>query len=687
MILPILLFFEINRIASAGTITSANSGSWNTSATWIGGVVPASTDNVIITEGIAVTLATPKSITNFTINNGGTLNDAGFNLTVSGNLVINGIYNGNGTGRLLLNGNGNTIDGAGTINNINRMSLAASGTISILATANLGFTGANQLISLFSNNTITNYGTVTVGRITGVSGTTSVWLNASNAVLNIKEDLLTTGLLTANASGNTINYSGVVAQTIKATTYFNLTLSNTSIKTAGGALSVNGNFSIGSGSSFDAGAFTHNIGGNFSNNGVFTSSTSEIILEGPSTQSIFTTNGTNTSFYDLYLNKSGNNVILNVNVTIDNTFFLANGAVDLNGYVLTLNNGVSSAISRTNGYIISENPNNSGKLRWNMGSSTGDHLFPFGTSGGAYIPFTFNLTEGTIGNVTVSTYPTGANNCPLPSSPVVVTEANDPSNVVDRFWQIDKDGVSGTANMTFTYANNEVPEKGEEELQAQRWNGISWDAAIGGQISDASANTVSVTGVSAFSPWALAKKAAPLPIELLSFSASWNRKILNLNWETLSEMNNNYFTVERSGDAIVFDELAQVTGSGNSNVLVKYSLSDDDPFSGTSYYRLKQTDYDGKMKYSEIITIKNCSEEVNELDIYPNPSGGIFTLCFKGDKTKICSIEIYNLLGEKVYYSDRYQSTIDLSGLMSGTYFLYFNLTSEIMMEKLMIEI
>lgn len=262
--LTILCFVGTLRITNAAIITSAGSGSWNVGTTWVGGVVPTTTDNAVIASSHTVTLTLNRTITNFTINTGGIFSDGGFNLTVSGNLVINGTYNGNGSGQLLLTGNGTTIDGSGIINNINRMNMTAGTTKTILATANLTFTGTNQRIAVPANNTVTNNGTITLIRITGSNATTSKWINATNAVLNISADFLSTGTLTASATNNIINYNGSATQAIKTATYYHLILSNASAKKAGAPLTINGNFTISGTATFNGGTSrTHTFLGNW----------------------------------------------------------------------------------------------------------------------------------------------------------------------------------------------------------------------------------------------------------------------------------------------------------------------------------------------------------------------------------------------------------------------------------------
>jgi len=122
----------------------------------------------------------------------------------------------------------------------------------------------------------------------------------------------------------------------------------------------------------------------------------------------------------------------------------------------------------------------------------------------------------------------------------------------------------------------------------------------------------------------------PLPIELLYFKAhpfyeNDANKVL-LIWETATERNNDYFTIERSKDAIHFDELCKIKGAGNSYHNISYQFIDENPYEGVSYYRLKKTDYDGSFTYSYIISVTIKFEREGRYSVYPNPSNGTFTL-------------------------------------------------------------
>jgi hypothetical protein len=91
-----------------------------------------------------------------------------------------------------------------------------------------------------------------------------------------------------------------------------------------------------------------------------------------------------------------------------------------------------------------------------------------------------------------------------------------------------------------------------------------------------------------------------LPIELIYFTAKENSTIVELKWATSSEINNNFFTIERSRNAVDFEDLTYITAAKNSNSTICYQTIDQNPLQGMSYYRLKQTDLNGNYSYSEV---------------------------------------------------------------------------------------
>ena len=109
-----------------------------------------------------------------------------------------------------------------------------------------------------------------------------------------------------------------------------------------------------------------------------------------------------------------------------------------------------------------------------------------------------------------------------------------------------------------------------------------------------------------------------LPVELTSFDAKSEKKLINLTWSTASEQNNDFFTLEKSKNGEDFTLLGTVAGNGTTNTLSNYSLTDYSPYLGLSYYRLSQTDYDGTTVVFPIISVLHTSTAAG-FSISPNP--------------------------------------------------------------------
>ena len=115
--------------------------------------------------------------------------------------------------------------------------------------------------------------------------------------------------------------------------------------------------------------------------------------------------------------------------------------------------------------------------------------------------------------------------------------------------------------------------------------------------------------------------ATGLPIELLYFNGVRFETVNKLSWSTASEKNNDYFNIEKTKDGNDWIEIANLPGAGNSSTQLFYSFADDKAESIINYYRLKQTDYDGKFKYSDIISIDNRDVDSKEIHRVLNALG------------------------------------------------------------------
>ena len=161
--------------------------------------------------------------------------------------------------------------------------------------------------------------------------------------------------------------------------------------------------------------------------------------------------------------------------------------------------------------------------------------------------------------------------------------------------------------------------------------------------------------------------SAPMPIELLSFTGNVSDGQVQLEWQTVTETNNDFFTIERADDELDFEPILTIDGAGNSKEPIFYSASDRDVLFKTTYYRLKQTDFDGKYTYSNVIAV-NTSELVNEMVIFPNPANTTVSVVnFSDDdlNIRIVSVTGVEMLNMKVLKS---LNTIDVSSIPQGLY-------------------
>jgi hypothetical protein len=167
-----------------------------------------------------------------------------------------------------------------------------------------------------------------------------------------------------------------------------------------------------------------------------------------------------------------------------------------------------------------------------------------------------------------------------------------------------------------------------------------------------------------------------LPIDLVAFTGECLPNQIHLNWETASEINNDYFSIERSKDGINWSEIGKISGAGNSSSIRKYFLDDVNQYNETSYYQLKQHDFSGISRTFSPISVKNCFTGNDALSIYPNPAENAININFSGNIEQVMNSTIVDLFGRNVYQSSKYQSVINTSNFENGIYFLHLVLES-----------
>ena len=161
-----------------------------------------------------------------------------------------------------------------------------------------------------------------------------------------------------------------------------------------------------------------------------------------------------------------------------------------------------------------------------------------------------------------------------------------------------------------------------------------------------------------------------LPIELFSFEVEVIQdNLVALRWETVTEINNDFFTIERSPDNLHYTSIGTVEGKGNSLIRQSYSFEDRQPLEGVSYYRLKQTDTNGAFSYSDVRTVLIVPE--SSVQIYPNPFQDQLFVSGQFEGT----VEIFDLSGKRVFQLTSYSSPssllkLELADFPQGMYML-----------------
>lgn len=267
-----------------------------------------------------------------------------------------------------------------------------------------------------------------------------------------------------------------------------------------------------------------------------------------------------------------------------------------------------------------------------------------------------------------------------------------------EYWILNREATSNNVSVTLSYDTYRGPCSGVTDptlLKVARWDAATseWKNHGNGGSTGTTSGTVSTAGVvTNFSPFTFASDdidVNPLPITLISFKATANGSTVDLDWQTGSEINNDYFTIERSVDGITFYPILTTDGAGNSTTTLDYHETDLSPISGMSYYRLKQTDFNGEFSYShvEVVELTNGGSGVN---IFPNPiaaNQGDLTLVFATTGNK--EIKIIDQLGKivlaQISTSDLL-TNINVSSLQSGAYFVQINESGHTYTERFIIE-
>jgi hypothetical protein len=170
--------------------------------------------------------------------------------------------------------------------------------------------------------------------------------------------------------------------------------------------------------------------------------------------------------------------------------------------------------------------------------------------------------------------------------------------------------------------------------------------------------------------------SATTPALMMSFDGQVQNQAANLNWVMENETNCKYFVIERSGDTGGYDSIGVVTGLNNNNQTT-YIYSDDHMLNGNNYYRLRQVDMEGVLRYSKVVSLYDMQQETApKMSVYPNPTTATLNFSINSASTQQIFVQIYSISGVLLQTSEQTLTTgnnlqsIAVNNLKSGNYFL-----------------
>ncbi len=411
------------------------------------------------------------------------------------------------------------------------------------------------------------------------------------------------------------------------------------------------------------------------------SSTTDYTYNGTSAQ--ITGNGLPSTVRNLTINNSSG-------VTLTSTVAISNNLTLTDGQIITGNNEIS--VTNTSTSAISGQSDSSyiyGSLRRSI-SITGIYDFPIGASATYELMRVTITASAGISNM-IATFvpgnptPAGVNNCHSGGNVNNNTGSNNGTNghgpqfnsknyddMLDiGYWTLTPDNAIGTAvygvelfasgqtNQTATNASDYVVLKRHDAT-------YNWDIVgvpdLVGQLVTSNKVKVKTTGLTDFSHFGAGQGGgSALPIELINFNVKPKDNIVDIKWSTAAEKNNDYFSLERSGDGKTFEVIEKVDGAGNSNTVLNYHTTDTRPLPDKSYYRLKQTDFNGDFTYSPVRVIdrngkSNLQTETIEIkSVAPNPFNRQFSVTYNLEAAGEVQLMLISMNGQ-IMFTEKIQA-------------------------------
>lgn len=535
--------------------------------------------------------------------------------------------------------------------------------------------GANDLtIDVNANRSATIDGTLNIdgnGRLLEAQGGTKTLVLGPNSFLNIT-DFGGSTLPAYNAftfdPTSTVVYGATDNQTVENTpTYGNLTVSGGSTKaleTSGGAMTFAGNVLIVAGTTLDGNDKTINVGGDFIKNGSFTQANTTLVLNGTAAQSL---RGSSAIALN---NLTINNTIAGsvIAVTVDTIINIAGVATFTDGIVSTSTTEYLAFADNATvgGAGLSQATDASFVAGPVLKTGNDAFVFPVGAlvtaTGGGYMPLTITAPDNVAdalsceyvrGNATA--IQTNGFTAPILNVSKCdywnlneVNDAGGPGGVTTISVTLSWDGGSPCNNKPFI-TNVSALTVAHFNSGTSKWE----QAGTGGPAPSGTPTTGSVTrtGVSVFSPFSLGNTlngANPLPVTFFDVKAFEKNNGVQVEWVNLTEKDLASYSVERSVNGRDFTAISTLAARSNQNDAQSYNNFDASPFAGTSFYRIKAVEVDGKISYSKLLKVE-IGKTQKGIVLYPNPvTGSDLTIGFTAVKGQY-TLGVVNSVGQKVF--------------------------------------
>jgi len=402
--------------------------------------------------------------------------------------------------------------------------------------------------------------------------------------------------------------------------------------------------------------------------GSLTSKSGSIVtFQGNSIQNI-SGNGT-MGLSNITINNSSTGVVLQRNISLSGDLTMNDGDLDILDFTLTLG---------LNGEIVGENANSIVK------STSGNGLYTENADAGdGVIIRTINITTNGVADAAglgISVTPTtNWGSCQVSRSHQRVVGIEGDNSIFRKITIAPTNSGDLSASVSIKYNSNELNGYSPGGLKMYQLKnggakGIEWielNSLDNG--SEVTANSLDNDESELIITLASTDKA--LPVNLLDFKAYCDNDVIRLQWQTASELNNDYFILEKSNDGLIYTELAKISGSGNSNSLKNYEFIDFIDNSEIVYYRLSQIDFDGKTSVFNPIA-SHCGNQ-NEIDFkIVNPAQGqisIYSYEFLNTEVEVSLIDIS---GRIIFIHKLYQNqnawNFPTMNLSQGIYYIRF---------------